>query len=110
MVAEDLFALRTNVRAWIVPGTSACCLSFRVAQFHRAVHHWSFIVLTHDLLSLDALCNRRKKEAREAHENAAKAKKTTGIKAKLLNKSRHSEKIQMKKTCVCHIFYLNVHR
>lgn len=42
--------------------------------------------------------NRRKKEAREAHEHAAKAKKVRGIKAKIFNKERHAEKVQMKKT------------
>lgn len=37
-----------------------------------------------------------------AHEMAAKAKKLRGIKAKLYNKKRHSEKIQMKKTIKMH--------
>ena len=44
--------------------------------------------------------SRRKREARKAHEEAAKAKKLTGLKAKLYNKKRHNEKIQMKKTFV----------
>jgi ribosome biogenesis protein NSA2 len=36
------------------------------------------------------------------HENATKAKKLRGLKAKLYNKKRHSEKIQMKKTIKMH--------
>lgn len=40
---------------------------------------------------------RRKKEARQVHEQSALAQNVRGIKAKLLNKKRHSEKIQMKK-------------
>ena len=43
-------------------------------------------------------CLRRKREAREPHTRSKKAKKTIGLKAKLLNKQRHHEKIQMKKT------------
>ena len=45
---------------------------------------------------------RRKREAREVHERSKIAKTTIGIKAKLLNKKRHSEKIQMKKTIALH--------
>lgn len=45
---------------------------------------------------------KRKKEARRPHEMAAKAKKLRGIRAKLYNKKRHSEKIQMKKTIKMH--------
>lgn len=44
----------------------------------------------------------RKKEARLAHERSAKAQKLRGIKAKLYNKQRHAEKIQMKKTIKMH--------
>jgi ribosome biogenesis protein NSA2 len=40
----------------------------------------------------------RKREAREVHERSAKAQKLHGLKAKLYNKKRHTEKIQMKKT------------
>jgi hypothetical protein len=42
--------------------------------------------------------NRRKKEAREVHERAEHAKKLHGLRAKLYNKKRHAEKVQMKKT------------
>eukprot|EP00911_Craspedida_sp_UC1_P001036 UC1_evm3s775 len=45
---------------------------------------------------------KRKKEAREVHKRSKVAQKATGIKAKLLNKRRHSEKIQMKKTLKMH--------
>ena len=41
---------------------------------------------------------KRKKEAREAHSKSAYAQKVTGIKAKILNKKRANEKIQLKKT------------
>jgi hypothetical protein len=43
---------------------------------------------------------KRKKEAREVHEKSAKAQKLHGLKAKLYNKKRHAEKVQMKKTYV----------
>lgn len=45
---------------------------------------------------------KRKKEARQPHEQSKTAKKLRGIKAKLHNKKRHSEKIQMKKTLKMH--------
>jgi len=45
---------------------------------------------------------KRKKEARQPHEMSKTAKKLRGIKAKLHNKKRHSEKIQMKKTIKMH--------
>ncbi|XP_033120643.1 ribosome biogenesis protein NSA2 homolog [Anneissia japonica] len=51
---------------------------------------------------LDYHERKRKKEAREPHERAHKAKMLTGIKAKMYNKKRHSEKIQMKKTIKMH--------
>lgn len=44
----------------------------------------------------------RKKEARAAHERSDKAQKLRGIRAKLYNKQRHAEKIQMKKTIKMH--------
>lgn len=47
---------------------------------------------------LDHHERKRKREAREAHETAAEAKKLRGIKAKMFNKQRRAEKIQMKKT------------
>jgi len=51
---------------------------------------------------LDYEDRKRKKESRSAHESSRKAKKLRGIKAKLENKRRHSEKIQMKKTINMH--------
>jgi len=51
---------------------------------------------------LDYHERKRKKESRQAHEIAKKAKKLRGIKAKLFNKKRHAEKIQMKKTIKMH--------
>jgi len=44
----------------------------------------------------------RKKKGREPHDRSLKAKKLHGLKAKLYNKKRHSEKIQMKKTLKMH--------
>lgn len=45
---------------------------------------------------------KRKKEAREPHKQSQTAKKLRGLKAKLHNKKRHNEKIQMKKTLKMH--------
>lgn len=45
---------------------------------------------------------KRKREGRQPHEASQKAKKLRGIKAKLHNKKRHAEKIQMKKTIKMH--------
>lgn len=45
---------------------------------------------------------KRKKEAREVHKRSEKAQKLTGLRAKLYNKKRHNEKIQMKKTIAMH--------
>jgi len=45
---------------------------------------------------------KRKKEARQPHEASKTAKKLRGIKAKLHNKKRHSEKVQLKKTLKMH--------
>jgi len=44
--------------------------------------------------------SRRKREARSVHKKAEFAQKVHGLRAKLYNKQRHAEKIQMKKTCV----------
>lgn len=46
---------------------------------------------------LDADERRRKKEARKPHEDAEKARTLRGVKAKLHNKQRFKEKIQMQK-------------
>lgn len=52
--------------------------------------------------SLDYHERKRKKEARQVHETAAKAQKLRGIKAKIFAKQRYSEKVQMKKTIKMH--------
>lgn len=44
----------------------------------------------------------RKREARGVHKKSAEAQSVHGFKAKLLNKQRHSEKIQLKKTIKMH--------
>eukprot|EP00051_Salpingoeca_urceolata_P027367 m.481176 g.481176 ORF g.481176 m.481176 type:complete len:261 (-) comp22073_c0_seq1:75-857(-) len=44
----------------------------------------------------------RKKEAREVHRRSDYAQKVKGIRAKLYNKQRRAEKIQMKKTIAMH--------
>lgn len=51
---------------------------------------------------LDHFERKRKKEARQPHEQAERAKKLHGLKAKLYNKKRHAEKVQMKKTLRMH--------
>ncbi|KAI9355963.1 ribosomal protein S8e/ribosomal biogenesis NSA2 [Zopfochytrium polystomum] len=45
---------------------------------------------------------KRKREARMVHKKADKAQKLHGLKAKLYNKKRHAEKVQMKKTIKQH--------
>ena len=52
----------------------------------------------------------RKKEARSVHKKSATAQKLHGFKAKLFNKKRHSEKIQMKKTIKMHEERNNKHK
>ncbi|KAL8563551.1 Ribosome biogenesis protein [Nucella lapillus] len=51
---------------------------------------------------LDYEERKRKKEAREPHKLSKTSRKLRGIKAKLHNKKRHNEKIQMKKTMKMH--------
>lgn len=51
---------------------------------------------------LDYEERKRKKEAREPHKRAEKARKLRGIKAKIYNKERRNEKIQMKKKIKAH--------
>ncbi|CAB3995628.1 ribosome biogenesis NSA2 homolog [Paramuricea clavata] len=51
---------------------------------------------------LDHFERKRKKEAREVHERAEHAKKLHGLRAKIYNKKRHAEKVQMKKTIKMH--------
>lgn len=52
----------------------------------------------------------RKKDARSVHKKSQIAQKVHGFKAKLLNKQRHSEKIQMKKTIKMHQERNNKHK
>lgn len=51
---------------------------------------------------LDHEERKRKREGRQAHERADKAKKLRGIKAKLHNKKRYAEKVQMRKLIKMH--------
>jgi len=51
---------------------------------------------------LDYHERKRKKEGRKAHEDSKTAKKLRGLRAKMFNKKRHSEKIQMKKSIKMH--------
>ena len=51
---------------------------------------------------LNHLEKKRKKEGRAAHARAEKAKKLIGLKAKLYNKERRKEKIEMKKKILMH--------
>lgn len=51
---------------------------------------------------LDYHERKRKREARQPHKLAEKAKKLRGLKAKMFNKQRRSEKIQMKKKIKMH--------
>jgi len=51
---------------------------------------------------LDYHERKRKKEAREPHKRGKVAKKLRGIKAKIHNKERFREKVQMKKTIKAH--------
>ncbi|CAH1392057.1 unnamed protein product [Nezara viridula] len=51
---------------------------------------------------LDYYERKRKREAREPHKRAEKARKLRGLKAKIFNKERRNEKIQMKKKIKAH--------
>lgn len=51
---------------------------------------------------LDYEERKRKRIGRSAHDLSKKARKLRGLKAKLYNKKRHSEKVQMKKTIKMH--------
>lgn len=51
---------------------------------------------------LNYLEKKRKKEGRAAHDRSKKAKKMIGLKAKLYNKERRKEKIEMKKKILMH--------
>ena len=54
------------------------------------------------MLNSVPILSRRKKEARAPHEQAQKAQALRGIRAKLYNKERFKEKIQMKKLINAH--------
>jgi ribosome biogenesis protein NSA2 len=54
-------------------------------------------IMNESKLSCVSSNNRRKKEAREAHRSSKVAQSLIGLKAKLHNRKRHVEKIQMKK-------------
>lgn len=51
---------------------------------------------------LDADEKSRKRQARLVHKNSQKAQKLRGLKAKLFNKRRYKEKVEMKKTIKMH--------
>ncbi|RNA34219.1 ribosome biogenesis NSA2 -like protein [Brachionus plicatilis] len=61
-------------------------------ELHRKRHGYRF----------DYFERKRKKESRLVHQRAFKAKKLRGIKAKIFNKQRYNEKVQMKKTIKAH--------
>jgi len=61
-------------------------------ELHRKRHGYRF----------DYFERKRKKESRLGHARSQKAKTLRGIKAKLFNKQRYSEKVQMKKTIKAH--------
>ena len=91
-------------------GVSGCCCAFH----HRTTKGTDFCLerfsacpasslLIPQYRILVCLCVvRRKREAREVHDRSEVAKKTKGLKAKILNKERRNEKIQMKKTIQMH--------
>lgn len=51
---------------------------------------------------LDFFEKQRKKEARKVHKDSLKAKTLRGIKAKIYNKKRYAEKVNLKKTIKAH--------
>jgi len=59
---------------------------------------------------LDHFERQRKKESREKHKVAQRAQEYHGLRAKLFNKKRHIEKIEMKKTIKAHDERLNKHK
>lgn len=59
---------------------------------------------------LDYEERKRKREARSVHRKSEIAQKLHGLKAKLHNKKRHNEKIQMKKTLKMHQERNNKHK
>ena len=50
---------------------------------------------------------KRKRLAREGHKQSENAQNFRGLRAKLLHKKRHNEKIQMKKQIKAHVSHLN---
>jgi hypothetical protein len=63
---------------------------------------WSFQILINHSLRLDHEERARKRRARESHKQSQSAQKFTGLRAKLYQKKRHAEKIQMKKQIRAH--------
>jgi ribosome biogenesis protein NSA2 len=61
-------------------------------ELHRKRHGYRF----------DHFEKQRKKEARRPHKEAKKARLLKGLKAKMYNKKRYSEKVQIKKTIKMH--------
>lgn len=61
-------------------------------ELHRKRHGYKF----------DYFERKRKKESRAGHDRSKKAQTLRGIKAKIFNKKRHTEKIQMQKTIKMH--------
>lgn len=51
---------------------------------------------------LDYEERKRKREARQPHVRSAQAQKAFGLKAKLLNKKRHTEKVEIRKKIKAH--------
>ena len=67
---------------------------FRLQRFPAI----EFYAIENFILHFNLRPCRRKRAAREAHSAATFAKTVHGLRAKLYNKKRHAEKIQMKKT------------
>lgn len=89
---------RTTISRSISAATESVWIMTRESVYHLDVRETKADYL---LLSLCRLY-RRKREAREVHRSSAIAQKTIGLKAKMLNKKRRTEKIQMKKTIKQH--------
>lgn len=111
-MCEHVRILTYNILLSLISVPWTFCLCFVYMEHVRLAHIASPVCPS---LSTVCLCfvyiltfhlNRRKKEAREVHEKSAKAQRLHGLKAKLYNKKRHAEKVQMKKTYVSYIYRL----